>query len=42
MREKACIAAQSQQQTNEERVRRLAEAQKQVQRRELADLGVRF
>jgi len=42
MREKACIALQSQQQADEHRVRRLAEAQKQIQRQELVDLGVRF
>ena len=42
IREKACIAAHSQQQADEQRVRRLAEAQKQMQRQELVDLGVRF
>jgi hypothetical protein len=42
MREKACIAVQSQAQADEQHVRRLAEAKKQIQRRELVDLGVRF
>ena len=42
MREKTCIAAQSQQQADEQRARRLAAAQKQIQRQELIDLGVRF
>jgi hypothetical protein len=42
MREKACVAAQSQQQADEQRIRHLAEAQKQIQRQELVDLGVRF
>ena len=42
MREKTCIAVQSEQQLDEQRVRRLAQAKKQIQRQELVDLGVRF
>jgi hypothetical protein len=42
MREKTCIAAQSHQQADAERVRRLEEVKKQAQRQELVDLGVRF
>ena len=42
MREKSCIALQGQQQADEQRVRHLEEAKKQIQRQELVDLGVRF